>query len=476
MSPILRDYQTNSVSEIRAAFTEGHRAVCYVAPTGSGKTVLFTHIAEGLFRKGRRAWILCHRRELLAQTSAALAKFGVPHGMVSPQYPSDYAQPIQVASIQTIINAKRQEGLEAPHLIIADECHHAVSKTWAAVIGLHPGAKLLGVTATPMRLDGVGLRQVFDAMVLGPTVQGLIDGGHLAKVRCYAPAPLVDLSGVKTVLGDYALGELENRVNRKAVTGDAIGHYRTHVKGAPAIAFCVSVAHAHAVAEEFRTAGYRAAAVDGGMNDADRKARIGGLADGAVQVLTSCELVSEGLDIPIVTAALLLRPTQSLGMHRQQIGRILRPAPGKEYAIVMDHVGNLERHGLPTEEIEWTLDGKQKRAKPMPLKQCPACYVSVAVHVAACPACGFVWPVKSKPREVEQIAGELVEVTVSAKLAASADRKARIAAARSYAELAKLAVEFKYAPGWAWHVWNARGGRNRPAFASKNSRLTMGQY
>ncbi len=469
MSPILRDYQSKNVSDIRAAFAQGHRAVCYVAPTGSGKTVLFTHIAEGLFRKGRRAWILCHRRELLTQTSAALTKFNVPHGMVSPQYPSDYAQPIQVASIQTIINAKRQEGLQAPHLIIADECHHAVSKTWAAVIGLHPGAKLLGVTATPMRLDSVGLQRVFDAMVLGPTVQGLIDAGHLAKVRCYAPAPVVDLSGVKTVLGDYALGELENRVNRKVVTGDAIEHYRTHVKGAPAIAFCVSVAHAHAVAAEFRAAGYRAAAVDGTMNDADRKARIGGLADGTVQVLTSCELVSEGLDIPIVTAALLLRPTQSLGMHRQQIGRILRPAPGKDYAIVMDHVGNLGRHGLPTEEIAWTLDGKQKRAKPMPLKQCPKCFVSVAVHVMACPACSFVWPVKSKPREVEQIAGELVEITASAKLAASADRKARIGRARSLGELQALGVEFKYAPGWAWHVWSARTGGRHANFRGRAS-------
>lgn len=465
----LRPYQLRDVAAIRDAFGQGHRAVCYVAPTGSGKTVLFCYIAAEIAKRARSAWILVHRQELLLQTSRALTAFGVPHGLISPAFPLQPDVPMQVASVQTLV--RRLDKLKPPNLIISDECHHATSPTWRAVFDRCESSKILGVTATPQRLDGRGLKAIFQTMLIGPSTRELTEAGYLARATAFAPPRVAVLDDVKVRAGEYAIDELDKRMDQKAVTGDAVEHYRKICPGAPAIAFCVSVDHARHVAEEFTAGGYRSVSVDGGLNKETRAERINGLADGSVQVLTSCELISEGLDIPLTTAAILLRPTKSLGLCRQQIGRVLRPAPGKERAYIIDHVGNIYEHGLPTDEIAWTLDGRVKRdSKAAPVKQCPECYCS---HGPApfCPECGHIYEtvkdaVGERARgEYDHAEGELVEVADVVRGAPidSRDRWRMIAEAKTLKELQALAMKFGYKKGWAWYQWNERTKRKMMA-------------
>jgi superfamily II DNA or RNA helicase len=417
---------------------------------------LFTYVAASLAAKQRRAWILVHRQELLTQTSRALTQWGVEHALISPQYSFQPHAQLQVASVQTLV--RRLDKLPAPDLIICDEAHHAVSPAYRTIIDRH-GAKLLGVTATPARLDGKGLGDVFSKMVIGPTVADLTRDGFLAPATVYAPPTQIDMQGVGKVAGDYARGETAARVDKPTITGDAVQHYTRICPGVPAIAFCVSVIHAEHVARDFCAAGYRAASVDGSMPDPQRRGLIQGLANGQIQVLTSCDLISEGLDISAVTAAILLRPTYSLALARQQMGRALRPAPDKARAIILDHSGNCLRHGLPTEEIEWTLEsgGRRKKSddgKTIGCRQCATCYAVSPLGSVTCRECGAAFEIK--PREIETRDGELVEFAQVHADMAKAAKQREIQTARTREDLERIARQRGYAPGWVNYILAAR--------------------
>lgn len=355
---------------IRAGFAQ-HRRVLAVAPTGAGKTVVFSYITNGAAAKGNRVFIVAHRAEIIAQISGALDGMGVRHGRIQPGHTMT-DDIVQVAMVQTL--ARRLDRVQPPALLVIDEAHHAVAGTWQRVIDAWPTTKILGVTATPIRLDGRGLGNAFDTMVLGPLVRDLIDGGYLAKFTYLAPPQQVDLSNIKTEMGDFAIHDLADAMDKSTITGDAVQHYTDHLAGRPAIAFCVTVAHAEHVAAQFRAAGYRATSVDGAMTREERLDRIDGIGNERYQVLTSCELISEGVDVPVVSGAILLRPTKSLGMFRQQVGRVLRPKPDGSGAVILDHVGNVHRHGLPDMDIEWTLDTKKRKGEKHPVSQCDVCF------------------------------------------------------------------------------------------------------
>jgi superfamily II DNA or RNA helicase len=406
----LRQYQQSLIADIGAAYRRGAKSVLGVAPTASGKTVMFSYIAQGLQRRGKRAVILVHRQELVEQTHRMLQKFDVPHGIIQSQRGMDLSHPIHVASIQTL--ARRLSIVPTPDLLIMDEAHHATSTTWTKVLHHYPTARVLGVTATPERLDGKGLCQHFEQLVLGPSVTDLIQQGYLSRPVYYAP-PGIDMQGAGIRAGDFKREEAESRADKPTITGDAITHYRNLCNGKPSIAFCVSVRHAEHVAAGFREAGFRASVIEGSLSDADRRERIRDLGNGRLHVLTSCEILGEGVDIPVVEAAILLRPTASLALHLQQIGRVLRVCPGKEHSIILDHAGNTSRHGLAEDHREWSLLGAAERKrreaelKTVKYRQCPKCY---AVHapLPVCPECG--WEYILKPREVEQVDGELVSI------------------------------------------------------------------
>jgi superfamily II DNA or RNA helicase len=458
-----RDYQHKAIQDIRTSYIAGNKSPLLVLPTGGGKTIVFSYIAATTAARSKKVLILVHRVELLRQTSDKLNWAGVRHGLVNPQYTQDLTATVQVASVQTLVRRLAHfKRFFVPDLIIIDEAHHATAGTWRKIVEEFPTSRVLGVTATPVRGDGKGLGVesggIFDDMVIGTQVQELIDMGFLVKPIIYAPADKLDLTGVRTKMGDYDKHEIEIRVDKPSITGNAVQHYRNLCNGVPAVAFCVSIKHAEHVAAEFRANGYRAYAVDGGMEDDVRKKILNGLGNGTVDVVASCDLISEGTDIPAIGCAILLRPTQSTGLYIQQVGRALRPCEGKEYAIILDHVGNVITHGLPEEFREWSLDGeersKKKSAAPKCLvKQCPSCYM---MHKPApsCPSCGHIYVVEA--RELEERDGELQQITPEAAALLRKQRGREVAGAKTLEDLQRIEKERGYKPGWAKHVYMSR--------------------
>lgn len=450
----LRDYQIRDVNRVRAALADGHRAVLLVSPTGSGKTVLMAWMASRAADRGKRTLFCVHRQELMHQASETFEAMGVAHGLIAPGRTMT-RDAIQIASVQTLV--RRFDSAPAPDLVILDEAHHAASATWRRIFEAYPNARFIGLTATPARLDGRGLDDLFDDMVCGPTVIQLIEQGWLSPYRAFAPPIGIDLAAVNSRAGDFARGELAEAVDKPTITGDACRHYMRLAPGKQAIAFCVSVEHSRHVEAQFRSLGIAAQHIDGAENRHRRRDIFKRFAAGGITVLTNCDLVSEGLDVPAVEAAILLRPTQSLVLYLQQVGRALRPQPGKT-AIILDHAGNIARHGLPDDDRQWMLAGRAKgeRRKTEPdiaVAQCPKCF---ACHAPAprCPACGHVY--ESHAREIDAVDGALEEVDVEVF---RAQRRRAQGRAQSLAELEAIARERGYNPGWAWRVWNSRQRR-----------------
>lgn len=452
----LRDYQQSGVDALRGCYGAGKRAPLFVLPTGGGKTVVFSHIAQNAVARGKTVCIVVHRQELLLQSSRSLTSMGVAHGLIAPGH-NQTQHKVQVASVQTLARriGKRPYNFD---LLILDEGHHAAAGTWIRLIEAMPKAMILGVTATPVRTDGQGLSAVYDDMVIGPSMSELIAMGFLVRPVVYAPPTQLSLDGVRKRGGDYDQRQVAERMDKPTITGSAVDHYRKLCGGKPAVAFCASVEHARHVADQFRAAGFKAQSVDGQMLDTDRKRAIDGLGNGDLHVVTSCDIISEGTDIPIVSAAILLRPTQSTGLYIQQVGRALRPAPGKDRAIILDHVGNVLRHGMPDEDRDWSLDGIERRNKSandndMPVKQCSKCY-AVFTPAPACPQCGHVEEVKARKIEVSD--GVLTEITAEQAEAMRIERKREIGQARTMEALEEVAKRRGYKPGWARFIMKSR--------------------
>jgi len=438
----LRPYQSEATERLRNAYRDGYNAPLLVLPTGAGKTIVFSWIAANA--RGR-VLILVHRVELLRQTSEKLTMFGVDHGLISPHYRPQYHKAVQVASVQTLV--RRMDQVEQPDLIVIDEAHHAMAGTWMRILNEYQ-CRRLGVTATPMRADGKGMGDVFDTIVEGPTVSELIEMGYLTNPKVYAPAAKIDLSGVKTRGGDYVRSELATAVDKPTITGDAVSYYRKLADGVPAVAFCVSVDHAKHVADQFRSAGYVSESVDGTMSDDERKRVLNGLGDG-IDVVTSCDLISEGTDIPAIGCAILLRPTQSEALYLQQVGRALRPYEDRKEAVILDHVGNVLRHGMPDEVRAWTLAGRERvnrEKSDNPVSQCDKCY-AVYPSGRICPECGHERELNQ--REIAQVEGELMEVK-------RVERRQDQGRAKSLQALRLIERQRGYRRGWAEKVYYGR--------------------
>jgi superfamily II DNA or RNA helicase len=388
--------------------------------------------------------------------------WGVQHGFVAPARGIDPFARVQVCSVQSMGRKIDRYHARPFDFLIVDEAHHAaMNTTWGAVIQAHAGKRILGVTATPARLGGEPLT-AFETMVVGPTVAELIELGALTPYSLFCP-PSADMSNVTRRGGDFAKDQTEGVMDKPTVTGDAVREYMRRARGRRAMAFCVSVAHAKHVAASFLASGIPAEAIDGKMDRADRRASISRFKAGETLVLTSADLVSEGFDVPAIEAAILLRPTQSLALCLQQVGRALRPFPGKDRAVILDHAGNLGpngRHGLPDDDREWTLDGRVKGRgsageKTIPMSQCDQCFFTGRPFVI-CPSCGHERKVEG--RKIEEVEGELTEIDLEAARTAKRVEQAR---AKTLDELIALGVSRQYRNprAWAIHLLNARGQR-----------------
>ena len=592
---ILRDYQKNFIKDIHSQFCAGYKAVCGQSPTGSGKTVIFSYIANGAISQGSKVVILVHRQELILQTSLALAKFQIPNAIIAPasvikasaqiQYRElgrnyiDLNSPCVVASVQTlgrrldeftnyfdfiitdecfvgdtliktkngykkikniksgdfvytfnekecffeykpvekrlkkplnenlirinniictenhlfftknnwkkakdltvsdfllneyfnfvkiksITNVKKNNEDYVYDLTVADNhnyfangflvhnCHHAVAGQWRNVTDRNPNAFLLGLTATPERLDGKGLGiesgGVYEKLVLGPSVKSLIERGYLSQPRVFAPPINFDDSALRTIAGDYDVKQMSEMLDQPQIIGDCVRHYSKICPNMPAIAFCSTIEHARHTAEQFCNAGFNFKCIDGTMSDFDRRDAIEGLGSGRYDGLTSCNIISEGTDIPVVGCAIFLRKTKSLSLYLQQAGRVLRPYSGKEYSIILDHVRNVENHGFPEDERDWSLEGRRKQKRDEDeifIRTCPQCYAYYKSSLRACPVCGFGAEnaIKSK-REIDFIDAELVEIQ---KVQKERERKE----ANAFNKLLELGKQRGYSNPYAW--------------------------
>lgn len=406
----LRPYQHALIAQCRAAMQQGSRRVLLQLPTGGGKTILIAQMLASAAARGKRAWFCVHRKELLDQSVATFIESADIHtGVVAASYPTSPLAPVQVCSVPSL--SKRIGSLLPPDLVVWDECHHVASRSWSDIAAQFPAALHIGLTATPQRLDGQGLGAHFDTLIQGPSTAALTAQGYLSPYRYFAPT-LTDLSAVHRVAGDYNKREAADVMQHSTVVGDAVSHYLQHGNGGRALVFAWSLDASEAIAASFAAAGIAAEHVDGTTSRAARTAALERFRAGTVRVLCNVDLFGEGLDVPAVDAVFLLRPTASLGLYLQQVGRGLRPAPGKSHVRIFDHVNNWQRHGLPDDPRVWSLDGtpRASRASEPMGKRCGVCFGVSRVGATRCALCGAVFPVQA--REVTQVAGELQAVDV----------------------------------------------------------------
>lgn len=457
----LRDYQKKIISDTRNALKHGYRSPLIVSPTGSGKTIIFIYIAVNSAKRGFRTTVVVHRSYLWQQISEKLKELDIPHGIIAPGH-TQTDDMIQIASVDTLI--RRLPKTKKPHCLIFDEAHHVIKNNKWGKIAEYYNSYIIGVTATPCRTNGHGLGAsvggFFDYMVMGPQIADL-QPEFLSPFKLFAPDIGVCMDGVKKVYGDYEKKEMLTRIDNQKIYGNVPMHYKRICNGVPAIAFCASVKHAENVASEFNSNGISAIAVSGKTKENDRQEIFKGLANGKYLVVCSCDLVSEGFDVPICGAAICLRPTQSLSLCLQQWGRTTRVAPGKQFAYIIDHVGNYVKHGYPDDIREWTLEGVLKKKKKgsektISLKVCQECF-AVYSDGSVCPQCGFISKIKSqKDIDVDNEA-ELKEIETKLQI----ERKETVRKARTLEELYSVAKRLGYKKGWAYYTYQSRLKKQR---------------
>lgn len=355
--PELRPYQHTAKAAIYAALRD-HDRVLLQLPTGGGKTVIIAAICADAVTHGRAVVIAVHRRELVEQTVEKLHAVGIRPALITADAPTRHSD-VYVAMIQTLARRRPPRA----HLCIIDEAHHATASTYECALE-YP--KVIGVTATPCRLDGKGLADVFQHLVLGPTVKDLIAQGHLCAADVYSTA-LPDTTELRTTAGDYNRNQLAAFMERSVLHGDLVSTYNSITPGAKCLVYAASVDLAQRYCDEYRRAGIPAACIDGSMPSSERARIIDAYRQGRVQVLTNYAIVTEGFDVPDTEVVQLVRPTKSLSLYLQMVGRALRPAPGKTRAIILDHGQCVKRHGFPDDDREWSLNPSRKRIKLPPL-------------------------------------------------------------------------------------------------------------
>lgn len=444
-----RPYQAEAVQRIAAYATENIRGrLLVVCPPGGGKTLIGA-IAMRLLvsEQGLRGLAWAHRRELVGQMCDHLVECGIPSEMVGVVMAGDKrynpTAPIQVGSVDTI----RHRDKPLADFVVSDEAHRDASDGRRNLRALYPDAFHLGLTATPVRLDGRGLRAEYDEMFVAAQPSELIAEGWLAAPMIYTvPTELLpDVKGVKKRGGDFAIGELEARANKRALVGNIVEHWQRLAEGRRTFVYPVGIKHSHAIVARFRAVGITAEHVDGDTPNRDKILRR--LADGSLLVVSSCGVLSEGTDIPAVKCVVSARPTASLALAIQQAGRSMRPWRGV-VPLILDHSGNYTRqkHGFPHFDHHWFLSAdRQKIGNAVPTKMCDSCGLVVASGAATCPGC------KVTLFEVRPMLAERPE---ELELAVFSEEEKRAELGR----LLEFAANRGFRDGWAAEVYRAKFG------------------
>ena len=413
----LRTYQEQAIEKMRQAIRQGYRKIVFVLPTGGGKSHVFGQIIRNAVDKGNTVLWLVHRRNLVLQMQDVLRDhFEIEAGVIMSGVESNLTAAVQIGTIQTYARRLLLDGgrfFVRADVVMVDESHRSVSKSFRQVLDIYKDKIILGCTATPMRADGRGLGEIYETIVDIANVKELTLSGYLSPARYFA-AESPDLSKVKISMGDYAVKDLEKAVNKTKLVGDIVENWLKYGQNRRTIVFCVNVKHSIAVCEAFNKAGVQAEHLSAISSDEERADVFRRMEDGDTRVVCNVALYQEGLDVPNVSCIVMARPTKSLGLYRQCLGRGLRPAPNRPDCLVFDHAGTIEENGFLEDEIEWTLDGKEKAwAKKKDPKEkkpvkCSVCNL-VFQGGSKCPDCGS--PVKTFGKKIDTVDGELKELS-----------------------------------------------------------------
>lgn len=358
----LRPYQSALIDDLRRSVGRGSKRPLVQAPTGSGKTLVMAELVASATAKGNRVLVLAPRRELIYQTSEKLTQAGVMHGVVMAGEPRSLTQQVQVACVPTLHKRAIQSDRMAMPLadvVLVDEAHLSLARTARELLDCYPDARVVGFTATPARSDGAGMGEVYDDLILGPSVAELTEQGFLVPAR-YFSGSKPDLEGVKIQGGDYQQLELGKRVDEPVLIGDIVTNWLRLAGDRKTVVFSVNVAHSQHLCTRFREAGIAAEHLDGHTETEDRKAILGRLRSGQTQVVTNCEVLTYGWDEPSISCAVMAKPTKSIARYLQMAGRVLRPFEGKQDCLIIDHSGSVYDLGFVDDDQPWSLDGKSK--------------------------------------------------------------------------------------------------------------------
>lgn len=432
----LRDYQEELLNGVYSSMSKGNKNIMVQSPAGSGKSVTMSEVARRATDKGNRVLFIVHRRELVSQIKGTFIANDVDMNLC------------HVGMVQTVANRIKKNNEPTPAIILVDEAHHSLAKTYTNIFEHFPNAYVYGFTATPWRMSNKGFTDVFEELILGKSVQWLIDNERLAPFKYYSKN-LMNEDKLKTKSGEYTNDSITLALEPR-IYGDVIENYRKFANNKKTIIYTHNIESSKTVSEKFNQEGYKALQVDGKTPKQQRELAMEMFREGKVNILVNAELYGEGVDVPDCECVILLRPTESLTLFIQQTMRAMRYQPNKQ-AIIIDHVGNYARHGLPNTEHDWQehFKGTNKKSKSdnsIPIKECPECFGVVESAYTICPYCGCEFPKEEvqeltvdESAELEEVTNEMITLNFKTPEECS-----------NMKELSELGKSLGYKPGWAY--------------------------
>lgn len=402
------DYQRKAYTDVLSAFDAGHRAVGVALPTRAGKSIVALQLVEHFYAES--VWFIAHTHILIRQMSEELTANGIRHGIIAPKYP-ELRLNVQVISKDTLFNRLERmlaTGWKPPRLLIVDEAHMSMSPRYMEVLTKLPGCNIVGLSATWIRLDRKPFNPPFTYLVMGPSIKQLQTKGKICDIDTLI-VDRFDDEGVSKTGGDYSAHDLEVKLDQRFILKNVVAQWQKYALGKKTLVFCVSIKHATDMAAEFTESGHEARCLSSKDGPEHIKATLADFYAGKFKVLASVELFVMGFTVRDCECICQCRPSQSVMIYMQCLGRGFMTAPGKPHLINLDFVNNFDRHGFPEADRDWTLDTPPPKDKgESKYKTCPDCQRPVLKTVMECPHCRYIWQKRIVVRELNEVDGQMI--------------------------------------------------------------------